>query len=561
MVKHLFSRGKQILTKQQSGILSAAGLITISSMLSAVLGLLRNRLLIGRFFGTAALQSQLDAYWVAFRLPELAFQLLVIGSISAAFIPVYSKYREKNAKEARLVANSIMNLVLIVFVAMSLVIFVFAEQFNQLITSANFSNSQVLLAANLSRVMLLAQFFFGISNFMTGIIQSNRRFLVPALAPLAYNLGIILGIIFLTPIFGIYGPAIGVVAGAVLHMLVQIPLARQLGFSYKPIIAFKHRGVREMVRLMPPRILTISINQLELFASVYFATALSAGSLTIINLAQQLMSAPNRIFSVPLGQASLPFLSKQVATDAMKEFKQTFASTMRHIMFLAMPASMLLLILRIPLVRIAYGSSVFPWSATLLTGKAVAILSLALFAQGGIHLLVRAFYALHNTLQPFIVALIAVCVNIGLSYLGVFVYSAGILGLASALAVSTFVHFTLLMVLMNRYVPGLFIKELFLPILKIVLASGIMAVFLWMPMKLLDQFVFDTTRTIPLILLTLIVSVIGSGVYLLLARILKISEYSAYIKLIKRMGRIHTLLGPSEEIIETPTQTQEIKPI
>jgi putative peptidoglycan lipid II flippase len=250
-----------------------------------------------------------------------------------------------------------------------------------------------------------------------------------------------------------------------------------------------------------------------------------------------------------------------VATDAMKEFKQTFASTMRHIMFLAMPASMLLLILRIPLVRIAYGSSEFPWSATLLTGKAVAILSLALFAQGGIHLLVRAFYALHNTLLPFIVALIAVCVNISLSYLGVFVYSTGVLGLATALAASTFVHFVLLLILISRYIPGLFFKELFLPIFRIVLASGIMAVFLWIPMRLLDQFVFDTTRTIPLILLTLTASVIGGGMYLLLARSLKISEYLAYVKLIKKMGRLHTLLGPSEEIIDTPTQTQEIKPI
>jgi putative peptidoglycan lipid II flippase len=561
MVKRLFSTSQQLLSRQQSNILSAAVVITGSSLLSAVLGLLRNRLLVERFFSTPPLREQLDAYWVAFRLPEMAFQLLVIGAVSAALIPVFSKYYKKSADEGHLVANSMLNLVLLLYALASIVIFVFAEQFIDLITSENFSLAQIELAAQLTRVMLVAQFFFAISNFISGMIQSHQRFLVPALSPLAYNLGVIGGIILLTPSMGIYGPAVGVVLGALLHLLMQLPLAYRLGYRYSAVLEFKHAGVVEMIKLIPPRTLSIAVGQIELMISVYFATALTSGSLTIMNLAVQLMTAPTRIFAVPLGQASLPFLSEQTASGDIKRFTSTVHTSLQHIFFLAFPAGMLLLILRIPLVRIAYGSSEFPWPATLLTGKAVAILSIALFAQGGIHLLIRAFYALHDTMRPFLIAVVAVVTNISLSYLGVYVFKTGVMGLAAAVSISTVVQFGLLFVVLLRNLTDWKISTVAKPTLKILLAAIIMAIFLWVPMRLLDQFVFDTTRTIPLIMLTAVAAVIGSGMYLALAKLLRIPEYEAYIQLIKRLGNWQSVLHESAEVVEEPpSQTQEMTP-
>lgn len=199
MVKKLFSTSNNLLSKQQSNILSAAVVITASSLLSALLGLLRNRLLVGMFFDTPLHRMQLDAYWVAFRLPELLFQLLVVGTVSAALIPIFNKYFKKSGDEAYLVTNSVMNLVLLVYVGLSLVIFVFAPQLTRLITSNNFSNYQIDLAAQLTRIILIAQLFFAVSNFLSGMIQAQQRFLIPALSPTAYNLGIILGILILTP--------------------------------------------------------------------------------------------------------------------------------------------------------------------------------------------------------------------------------------------------------------------------------------------------------------------------------------------------------------------------
>jgi putative peptidoglycan lipid II flippase len=560
MVRSLFFTGQRFLDKQSSSILSAATVITGASMLSALLGLLRNRLLVSRFFETALLREQLDAYWVAFRIPELVFQLLVVGAMSAAFIPVYNKYREKNEDEANHMAVSLMNLVVIVFLLLSLVIFIFADPFTRLITAAPFSESQITLAAQLTRVMLLAQLFFAMSNFMTGVIQANHRFLLPALSPLAYNLGIIIGTVALTPFFGIFGPALGVVLGAFLHLIIQWPLAHRLGFKVGPAFDWKHKGVQEVGKLMVPRALAISVDQFELMASVYFATALSAGSLTILNLAQQLMNAPLRVFSVPIGQASLPFLSKEAAKGDMHSFKETLTQALNQVLFLAFPASALLLVLRIPLVRLAYGAAGFPWSATLTTGRLVAIMVLAVFAYGGLHVLVRAYYALQDTKTPFLAALFSVIGSVGLMAWFVWGFGWGILGIGLALTVSNILETLALLILIIQRYHAIDGRRLLTSQWRIVLASVIMGVLLWIPMRLLDTWVFDTTRTVPLIALTAVVSLIGMSGYILLAKLFNVTELQSYEALLTKFTIRLGAQSATKEVIETTSQTEELKP-
>ena len=549
MVKKLLLTSQAIFGRQQSSILSAAMVITVTSLVSAVLGLFKNRLLITYFFGLAGGRQELDAYWVAFRLPELVFQLLVIGSLSAAFIPVYARCLKKGREEASLVASSVMNIVLLGFAVASIVIFVFANQFIQLITSTkNFSMEQVILAAQLTKIMLLAQFFFAVSNFLTGMIQAEQRFLVPALSPAVYNLGIIIGIVGLTPLLGIYGPAVGVVIGALMHLVMQIPLVWHLGYRYQPAIQLKLSGVGEMLRLMPPRIFAISVNQIELFATVFFATALPAGSLTIMNIATQLISAPIRVFSIPIGQASLPFLSQTVAEKAFLAYKKTLIQSLHQILFLALPAGMLLLILRIPLVRLVYGAAEFPWSATLLTGRVVALLSVSLFAQAAIQLLNRGYYALHNTKLPLWIALIAVIINISVAFLSVFVYEWGVLGLAAGISLASLVQMGLLLFFLLPYLGRG--RDLWWEPVKMMLATAVMGLCLWAPLRLLDRYVFDTTRVIPLVGLTLVVSLIGGVVYLGLAWGLNIPELRAFGHLLGRLGNWRQVLKQTEEVLE-----------
>lgn len=558
MVNTFLREGQKLVEKQQNSILSAALVITIASLLSAVLGFVRERVLISYFFNTNP--EGLDAFRIASRLPELAFQLLVIGALSAAFIPVFSKYLRKDEKEAYEISSSIINLVLLLFGVISVVIFFNAERFISLITSVQFSTSQIALAANLTRVMLVAQFFFAISNFLTGMIQSHQRFLIPALAPLAHNVGIIAGIVLFMPYFGIYAAAFGIVLGSFLHLIFQIPLARKLGFSYKWTLQLKSPGIKEMMRLIPPRTLTISINQLEYFATGFFATAMTAGSLTLFEIAQRLMSAPIRIFAVPIGQASLPFLAKESVDQKMGEFKTMIVKSLHKILYLTLPASVLLLILRIPLVRILYGAKTFPWEATLLTGKAVAILSLSIFAQSAHHIISRSFYALEDTKTPFRLASLSMAVNISIAYITTFVLKLDIVGIAWALTISSIFHFITLLFALSKKVGGFDTKSFLEPIAKMGVASLITGLFLWIPMQLLDQFVLDTTRVIPLLILTGVVIIIGFTVYIILSKVMSIDELSEFKKLAQKIGNWRKVLDSSDEVIETASSSGEVNP-
>ena len=549
MVSNLFKNGKQLFERQQSNILSAAAIITGSVFLSAILGVARNRLLVSHFFVS---KTALDAYWIAFYLPELVFQLLVIGALSAAFIPVYSKYKNQDPREAQDVANSMINIILLVFTTLSVIIFIWAEPFNKLITGTNFSPDQLALATKFTRIMLLAQFFFAISNFLTGIIQANHRFIIPALSPVAYNIGIIVGIIFLGPSLGLYGPTIGVVLGAFLHLVLQLPLAIKLGFKYRPVINLKLPGVREISRLMLPRTLALSVSELErLFVMSFLATSLSKqGALTILVLAQQLFSFPIRIFGMPIGQASLPFLSRESAQDDLNEFRRIFINSLHQILYLALPATAVLIVLRIPLVRIAYGAKAFPWADTLLTGKILAIFALSIFADASNHLITRAFYALHNTKIPMLGAIISLLVNATVSAYLVFYTPLGIFGIAIGGATATVLQSFYLFVSLLPRLSGFTWHDAVTAPAKILIASALTGLFLWFPMRLLDQYVFDTTRTLNLILLTAIVAAIGATVYFALSKVLAIKELDSYLSLFRKIGNWRKVLSSSSETLD-----------
>lgn len=561
MVTNILQQSTRFAAKKQSNILSAAAIITLASVLSAALGFYRERILISYFFATPDLQQQLDAYRVASRLPEFAFQLLVIGALSASFIPVFSRYFKKNPSEAYDVSSSVMNLVLLFFTVFSVIVFIFTSQFTGLITSSNFTSQQVELAVTLTRIMLIAQFFFAVSNFLTGMVQSQQRFLIPALAPIAHNLGIIVTIVLLAPHIGIYSAAVGIVVGAFFHLAFQVPLARKLGFHYKFIIHLKHPGVREMIRLMPPRTLTIAIHQIELFATSFFTTAMVAGSVTIFELALRLMSAPIRVFSVPIGQASLSFLSNESENDQRDQFKRTVTTTLHQIFYLALPSSILILILRVPLVRIIYGAPEFPWVATLITSRTVAVLSLSIFAQSANHLLNRAFYALEDTRTPLYIALVAVTINIILATFFTFRTDFGVIGLAIAFSTSAVIHASLLLIALSRQVGGFPLKAILSQPVKMVIATAVTGVSLWIPMRLLDQFVFDTTLAIPLVLLTITATLVGFAVYILMSKALHIEAAYAYITILKKVGNWRKTLSQTDEVLETPSQTQEINPL
>lgn len=545
MVNKIITASHNFFNRKSSNILSAAFIIGISYLASALLGLIRNHLLAARFFG--GLEGQLDVYFAAFVIPDTIFQLLVVGAVSAAFIPIYQDYFKRSEEEANNMANTALTTVSLAFFFITLLVVIFARPLSGVI--AHYSAAKLDLMTNLVRLMALAQLFFTFSAFLTGVLQSQRRFLIPALAPLLYNLGTISGIYFLSSRLGIYSAAVGVVFGAFLHMLIQVPTAIFIGYRPKFTFNLRHPGVRTMMRLMPPRAMALGLDQIERWVAVNLTSMLAAGSLAIFTFARQLYVLPITLFGASLSQASFPALSEEAGSEDKSKYKAILSKSILQIFFFALPASVLVLVLRIPLVRIAFGAKSFPWDATLTTGRALAFLSIAIAPQAVTQTLTRALHAMKDTKTPVYTGLITMIVFVSLAFLLGRYFNVGVVGITTAMSIGNLLDFVLLYIIIRNRVGALAISG---RIIRMVIASAATAVSLWIPMRLLDQFVFDTTRTLPLVALTLIASSVGFSVYMLFCWLFNIEELKEVAAIIKKLGNWRKILTQTDEVLETP---------
>ena len=534
MVKRFFNKTFSLFSKKQGSILSAAGIIMMAVFLSRTLGLLRDRMLTARFS-----PQELGVYFAAFRLPNLIFELLVMGALSTAFIPVFSQYLSKNKKEeAFKMASSVINIGIVIFILLALPLLFFAPQISYLI-APGFSKEEILLMASFTRIIILAQVFpLIIGNFLTGILQSFNRFLIPALAPVTYNIGIILGIVFFSPLWGLYGPVWGVILGALFFMVIQIPFVVFLGYRHSLIFKHKQKEVREVGRLMLPRTLGLTVSQIGITIDLILASILGARAVAVFNFAQHLQQIPIGLFGAPIAQAALPSLTRFWTKQDKEEFKKIFLASFHQILFLVLPSSIILIVLRVPVVRLVFGAARFDWEATVMTGKTLAFFSLSLFAQSLIHLLARSFYALHDSKTPVIIGTFSILVNIVLSFLFIKVFFLPIHTLALSTSIASFLDCFLLLFFLDKKIGGFKKTDLFLPALKIFIASAITGVALYVPLKLLDQLVFDTTRTINLLALTGTASLSGLFCYIFLAWFLKIKEVTSFFHVVKKFGKV-----------------------
>lgn len=512
------------LEQQQSTILSAAAIITAASIVSSLAGLVRERVLISAYFDTAASRLALEAFQVAFQIPDALFQLLILGALSAAFIPVFSRLKKQNVNQAFAMTSVVMNYLLVALVLVAGVVFVMAEPLTAWRTGKEFSHDQIVIAAQLTRMMLIAQVMFAISNIFTGMLQSYRRFIMPAIAPILYNLGIILAVVFFADDWGIYAAGVGVLFGAFLHMLCQLPLVYRLGYKYHFSFNTSIDGVKEVFRLMPPRAATYAVTSVQDLFIGFLTTTVGNLSFFVLRLGMRLMTIPIRLFGVPIGQASLAFLSAESDEADRARFRQLFLQSFNQITFFALPASVLLLILRIPIVRLVFGTKNLPWETTVMTGRVVAIIAFSVVAQALVQLLIRGFHALKDTKTPFFVSVaVAIISVIGSSF---FVYFSPqpLLGIATVLSLAAFVELFLFIWLIDRKIGGIINKNMILPQISMLLCGFLMTVFLYLPFRILDEVVFDTSKTIELIALTVTTATIGLIVYVYFAFLLDIKE-------------------------------------
>jgi putative peptidoglycan lipid II flippase len=405
--------------------------------------------------------------------------------------------------------------------------------------------------ATYTRFMIIFQVLpLLIGNFFTGILQSYNMFLIPALAPVVYNLGIIIGVVTLTPLVGLMAPVYGVGIGAGLFMLIQVPLVIVVGYRHKMEFKWRHQGVREVLKLIGPRTLGLAVSQIDSTVDLMMASLLGARMVTVFNFAQQLQQLPVGLFGVSVAQAALPSLSAATATDDKDAFKKSVISSIHQILFFVLPISAMFIVLRVPVVRIIYGASHFDWQATVLTGMTLSMFALSIFAQSIVNVLARGFYALYDSKTPVKVSVISIVSNTLLSLFFIKVLQLPVWSLGLSTSIASIGNAIMLYVMLDRKIGGFARKELFLPSIKMFIAAVIAGVAVFFPLKLFDQLIFDTTHTLGLLLLTGVAGGAGLLTYVLLAWVFDVSEVKSFIELIRRVRKPKAvLLDPVNEVM------------
>jgi putative peptidoglycan lipid II flippase len=549
MPKDFFRKGLSLLLTRQTNILSAAFIIMATIIFSQVLGLVRQRLLVA-IFGAS---NTLGVYLASTKLPDFLFQLIIAGALSSAFIPVFSDYLVKGREsEGNKVASTLLVLSLMIFTGFALLLFIFARQFSSLI-APGFSADQLNLMANLTRIIIFGEMIFIVGSFLSAILQSYNHFFIPGIASALYNLGIILGIVLFAPFLGIYSAAYGIILGALIFVLAQMPLVKKMGFSFIPSLSMvwiKTSGVIDIFKLIWPRTLSIAIFQIGTIIIVTLVSFLQdpGRNYVIFDYAQTLAFAPVALFGQAIAQAAFPVLAKE--RERLEDFKVTFITSFNQLLYIVLPFSVLFLVLRIPIVRLIYGAAQFDWQATVLTGRTLAFFSISIFAQALVYLISRGFYALHDTKTPLIVGAITTSIMIALGAISIFIYHLGVESIAIAYSIASVLNFLILFIFLDRKTGGFDKSPLLKTVSKIFLASAFTAFALYIPIKLLDQLVFDTTKTINLILLTGISSSAGLLLYLFLTWLFDVKEARMFILLFKKIGDWRQILTKSEETID-----------
>lgn len=494
----------KLLTNRSNSIVSGALIVAFFGFLSRIVGLLRDRILASKF----GAGDELDIYYAAFRIPDLIFNILIIGAISAAFIPVFLYYLNISKQEADKFLNAVFGFILILLVFVSVIFIIFAPYIMKLVVPG-FEAEKMKLVVLLTRIMFLSPIFLGLSTIFGSVLQALKHFLIFSLAPIFYNLGIILGAIVLVNYFGISGLAIGVVLGAFLHLIIQMPSIYFFGFKPKLSFDFFHPGIFKILKLTLPRIIGLAASQINLWVITAIASTFIAGSLAIFNLANNLQYVPVGVIGIPFAIAAYPILVDNFIKNEKEKAISNTSLVIRQILFYIIPISIMFIVLRSQIVRIILGVGKFDWEATRLTAAALALFSLSIFAQSLIALLARVFYSMQNTKTPMFISIFSVIINIILSFAFVIILEKSqfikenfafllrveglddirILTLPLAFSLASIINFVLLFIFLRKELGYLDEKRIIKAFLKIFFAALVGGFVAYLSLNFASKFV------------------------------------------------------------------------
>lgn len=551
-----------IYNSQTKTITFAAFLLAASKIVSSLLGLARDGLLAG-YFGVWA---ETNPYLVAFRINDFFYNLFIVGGLAVAFLPLFSEYYSRNKEEAWKMVNYVLNAFSFLLILASLLIFIFAPLLIKIV-APGFSPEYKALAALLVRIMILSPILFGLSSIFAGVLQYFNRFLIYALAPILYNLGIVFGILVLIPHFGILGVGIGVVLGAFLHLLIQIPAALNCGFRYLPLFSFRFPAIKRIFYLAVPRLFAITSQQINLIVITAIASTI-VGGVTIFSFANNLQHFPIGIVGISFAIAGFPVLSRNWALGKKKEFLENFSSIFRQILFLIIPVSLLLFILRAQLIRLIFGTlgpGNFDWQATKLTAASLGFFSFSIFASALIPFISRAFFSFQDTKTPTLIAVFSVALNIILSFYLVWLLSypnlfqtfiintfklrgiedISVIGLPLAFSLTAIFQLILLLVFYKRKLGDFKLDEIWRSFLKVFLSSILMGLTVYLALYLVANFV-DMEKVWGVFIQTAIAGLSGIILYSAIALFFKFPE-------------LKTIMGSFKKQFKKEITTEEIE--
>jgi len=456
-------------TKGKAGVFRAAGLLMAAGILSRILGYLRD-VIIATAYGQTRIT---DAYQAAFSIPDFLYNLLVAGTVTAAFIPVFSGYiNTDRQEEGWAIAATVFHVAAVVMFCGVAAAWTFTPAIVSNWLVPGFEPDSMALTVTMTRIMLLQAFFMALNGIGMGILHSYQRFMGPAVASVAYNIVIIFFGVALKRYLGIVGFAVGVTVGAAAQFIIQLISLKQIGLRYKPVLLLNHPGVRQVFALMIPILLSYGLTQIGLLVQQNIASALPGGALSALRWAQRLMLMPVSIFAVTMIIAIFPTLNSHVARREMDLFKSDIVFGLRNILYITLPCSVGLAVLSQPVVRLLYQQGNFSAESTALTAYTLTFFCFGLFAQGGVLLMNRVFYALQDTWKPVLIGLCAMALNILLNYL--FISPMGTGGLALAYSCATIVNLLMQMQTLRRKIGRIGARALCVSFGKTLVISAIM---------------------------------------------------------------------------------------
>jgi putative peptidoglycan lipid II flippase len=541
-MQSFLKRTQNIVFSQQKSIVASAVIISSMLMLARIFGLARFRVM-NSFFT----KEELALYLAAFRIPDFVFEILVSGALSSTFIPFFLSYDNDKKKQSE-IASTLVTLLTILLALSIVVLYVWMPQITQL-TVIGFDENQLNQVVSLSRLILIGQLpFLFFSNILTGFAQAHKRFMLPALAPALYNMTIVFSTALLAPHIHLNAIILGVVFGACMAFAIQLPILSHVQLHLAPTLQALTQ-VKDFFKQVVPRICTVLATQIEATIDQTLTTLISTGAYTIFYYGQHLQLLPISIIGIAFGQASLPYLTDMYQKRQYAQLNQVIRDSITNVFFVMMPVMLFFIVSRTPIVRLVYGGHRFDWVGTVQTAETMSLFALSMPFHSCYYFITRCFYSINDNKTPFLVGILYIGLNALLSYIAIAMLHLPVYILGLTFSIVIILQVVTLFMLLTRALKLHGISEISKELAKLCISTLFAFALMYPAHRLLDELIFDTTRTINLISLMMTTGSIMMIGYLLSCWLLDVKSLSLLASIVKKIGIFDK--KPTSELLST----------